>query len=145
MDSLHEIAISTPASNVLDAWTTKEGLRAWWTGDVTVPRAAGENYVFGFDGGKVKFHFRVVDQKPGVSVRMVGVEGPNMPAEWVGTELDARVSTEGPGRSRLQFAHRNWRSIEGAYCVCNTTWGELMYRLRDSCEGKPRGPLFQDY
>jgi hypothetical protein len=25
---------------------------------------------------------------------------------------------------------------------CNTTWGELMFRLKSVAEGKPRGPLF---
>jgi uncharacterized protein YndB with AHSA1/START domain len=142
MDSLHEIEISAPAAKVFDTWTTKDGLRAWWTGDVTVPRAKGESYVFGFDDGNVKFHFRVVNEVPGVSARWVGVAGPGMPAEWIDTEIDVRLSKAEGDRTRLQFAHRNWRSIEGAYCVCNTTWGELMYRLRDYCEGKPRGALF---
>jgi len=129
-------------SKVFDAWTTEDGLRAWWTRDVNVPHGAGTHYVFGFDGGKVKFHFEVVEEVPGVSVRWVGIQGPGMPAEWVGTEIDVRLSTPREGQTRLQFAHRNWRSTEGAFCVCNTTWGELAYRLRDSCEGRPRGPLF---
>jgi len=65
-----------------------------------------------------------------------------MPAEWVDTKIDVHISRASDGRTRLQFAHRDWRSAEGFYCVCNTTWGELLYRLRDWCEGRPRGPLF---
>jgi uncharacterized protein YndB with AHSA1/START domain len=142
MDSLHEIAVGAPAAKVFQAWTTVEGLRAWWTADVTVPRASGDLYVLRFDKGSVAFHFRVEEEVPDERLLWRGVEGSGMPAEWVGTKLDVRLSRASDGRTRMQFAHRDWRSAEGFYCVCNTTWGELVYRLRDWCEGRPRGPLF---
>jgi uncharacterized protein YndB with AHSA1/START domain len=142
MDSLHEIPVAAPGTKVYQAWTTAEGLRAWWTADVSVPAAKGGEYVFRFDGGKVAFHFVVEEEVPGERALWRGVEGPGMPDEWVGTKIDVRISAAGEGRTRLQFAHRGWRTAEGFYCVCNTTWGELMYRLRDWCEGHPRGPLF---
>jgi uncharacterized protein YndB with AHSA1/START domain len=141
MDSLHEIAIAAPAAKVFQAWTTAEGLRAWWTSDVTTPRGSDGDYVFRFDGG-VAFHFHVEEEVPGERVLWRGVEGPGMPAEWVGTKIDVHLSHASDGRTRLQFAHRDWRSADGFYCVCNTTWGELVYRLRDWCEGRSRGPLF---
>jgi uncharacterized protein YndB with AHSA1/START domain len=139
---MHEITVSAPAERVFEAWTTKDGLRAWWTPDVVVPPAQGDQYVFGFDGGRVQFHFRVDEHIPGKRILWTGVEGQKMPAEWVGTRIDVRLSTVPEDRTRMQFVHRGWRSIEGAYCECNTTWGELMYRLRDWCEGRARGPLF---
>lgn len=142
MDSLHEIPIAAPATKVFQAWTTAEGLRGWWTADASAPRASDGEYVFRFDKGNVAFHFLVEEEVPGERVLWRGVEGPGMPAEWVGTKIDVRLSHASDGRTRLQFAHRDWRSAEGFYCVCNTTWGELMYRLRDWCEGRPRGPLF---
>jgi uncharacterized protein YndB with AHSA1/START domain len=142
MDSLHEIAVAAPAAKVFQAWTTAEGLTGWWTADATAPRDGGGEYVFRFDGGSVAFHFRVEEEVPGERVLWRGVEGPGMPAEWVGTKIDVRLSSTGDGKTRMQFAHRDWRSAEGFYCVCNTTWGELMYRLRDWCEGRSRGPLF---
>jgi uncharacterized protein YndB with AHSA1/START domain len=141
MDSLHEIPISAPPARVYETWTTAAGLRAWWTADVTVPTGESGHYVFGFDGGRVKFHFRVDKEVASEIVHWTGVPGPGMPDEWIGTEIDVRLSAGGGG-TRMRVAHRNWRSIEGAYCVCNTTWGELMYRIRDYCEGRPRGPLF---
>ena len=142
MDSMHEIMVSAPASRVYEAWTTKDGLQAWWTGNATVPGSPGGNYVFRFEGGNVAFHFRADEQVPGERVLWTGVEGPNMPDEWIGTHIDVRITKVAEGRTRMQFAHRDWRSTEGAYCMCNTTWGELMYRLKDSCEGRSRGPLF---
>jgi uncharacterized protein YndB with AHSA1/START domain len=142
VDSLHEIAVNASALKVFEVWTTKAGLEQWWTADVTVPKNEAEPYVFGFDKGSVKFYFQIVEQLPGVSVRWTAVDGPNMPAEWVDTQIDVRLSIAPEARTRMQFAHRNWRTTEGFYCVCNTSWGELMYRLRDVCEGRSRGPLF---
>jgi uncharacterized protein YndB with AHSA1/START domain len=142
MDSLHEIPIHAAPTKVFEAWTTADGLRGWWTAVAAVPGGADGEYVLSFDGGKVAFHFRVEEEVPGERVLWRGVEGPGMPGEWVGTKIDARITSGGDGHTRLQFAHRGWRSAEGFYCVCNTTWGELMYRLRDWCEGHSRGPLF---
>jgi uncharacterized protein YndB with AHSA1/START domain len=143
VDSLHEIAIAAPATRVFEAWATNEGLRGWWTAAASAPTAseAGQ-YVLRFDDGSVAFYFQVEEEVAGERLLWRGVDGPAMPAEWIGTKLDVRLSPTSDGRTRLQFAHRDWRSTEGFYCVCNTTWGELMYRLRDWCEARPRGPLF---
>src|SRR5262249_7003125 len=137
-----EIPVAAPVTKVFQAWTTSEGLRAWWTADVTVPRGDDRRYVFRFDGGKVAFYFQVEEEIPGERVVWRGVEGPRVAAASVGTTIDVRLSRSDDLRTRLQFAHRGWRTAEGFYCVCNTTWGELMYRLRDWCEGRSRGPLF---
>lgn len=40
----------------------------------------------------------------------------------------------------LNFTHGNWRSPGGYFAPCNSTWGELMYRLKDYVEGKRPGP-----
>jgi uncharacterized protein YndB with AHSA1/START domain len=142
MDSLHEIPVAAPPAKVYQAWTTVEGLTAWWTADAKTPEHGDGEYVFTFDGGSVAFHFRVEEEVPGERVLWRGVAGPGMPEEWIGTTIDVHLSQAGNGRTRLQFGHRGWRSSDGFYCVCNTTWGELLYRLRDWCEGRPRGPLF---
>lgn len=142
MDSLHEIAVAAPAEKVFQAWTTEEGLRGWWTAGVSTPSSLQTEYVFRFDGGNVAFHFRIEQELAGERILWRGVDGPGMPPEWVGTQIDVRLSRGSDGRTRMQFAHRDWQTTEGFYCVCNTTWGELMYRLRDWCEGQPRGPLF---
>jgi uncharacterized protein YndB with AHSA1/START domain len=143
LDSLHEILISAPALKVYEAWTTKTGLEQWWTSDVSAQHGNAVSYELGFDGGNVKFYFQPIEEVPGARIRWTGVDGLNMPAEWVDTEIDVQISIAADGRTRLQFAHRNWRSIEGFYCVCNTSWGELMYRLRDACEGHSRGAVVQ--
>lgn len=140
-DSLHEIPIQAPRETVHDAWTTERGLSSWWTAKSRVAGEVGALNVFVFDGGNVEFHFRIDEQVPGELLRWTGVLAEKMPEEWVGTRIE--VDLEGSGdTTRMRFAHRNWKSTEGMYRVCNTTWGELMYRLRDHCEGRGRGPLF---
>jgi uncharacterized protein YndB with AHSA1/START domain len=146
MDSLHEIPVAAPAKKVFQAWTTAEGLKAWWTTDVSTPTAKKKGdkgeYVFRFGGGSVAFHFAVKKEVAGKRVVWRGVKGKGMPKEWVGTKIDVHISKGKGGGTRLQFAHRDWKNAKGAYCECNTTWGELMYRLKGWCEGKGRGALF---
>lgn len=141
-DSLHEIAIQADPQRVFDAWTTRDGIRGWWTDDARMAGAVGGENVFGFDHGSVEFHFRIDEQVPGERVLWSGVPGSHMPDEWIGTRIDVRISKLPDGRTRLRFAHANWKSTEGMFAICTTSWGELIYRLRDFCEGKGRGPLF---
>ena len=140
-DSLHEIPIQADPATVYKAWTTSEGLAAWWTKDSRAGKKPGEVNIFVFDGGNVEFHFRIDEQVDGKKVRWIGVKAGKMPDEWVGTRIEVDLAQANRG-TRLRFGHKGWKSAEGMYCVCNTTWGELMYRLRDYCEGKARGPLF---
>ncbi|SRR6266851_1418414 len=141
-DSMHEIAIQADPRKVYDAWTTREGLSSWWTAQSRVSGEPGEKNVFAFNGDAVRFNFRIDEQVPGERVLWTGVSGEKMPAEWVGTKIDVRLSRLTDGGTRMLFSHRNWANTDGAFARCNTTWGELMHRLQDYCEGRPRGPLF---
>lgn len=140
-DSLHEIPVKASPNKVYEAWTTAAGLSAWWTKDSRVAERVGDVNVFVFDGGNVEFHFRIDDQVPERRVRWTGLAADKMPAEWVGTRIEVDLEPA-DGGTRMRFGHKNWKEATSLYCVCNTTWGELMYRLRDHCEGKGRGPLF---
>jgi uncharacterized protein YndB with AHSA1/START domain len=141
-DSLHEINIAASVRKVYDAWTTEQGLCAWWTAKAKVSSTQGQINVFAFDGGAVEFHFRIDEQTPERRVLWTGVSADKMPDEWVGTKIDVRLNELEGGRTRMRFAHRDWQSTDGAFAFCNSTWGELMHRLRDYCEGRGRGPLF---
>ncbi len=140
-DLLHEISIQAEPQVVYEAWTTAQGLASWWTKDARIADAMGGVNVFVFNAGNIEFHFRVDEQIPGERVRWTGIAADKMPEEWVDTRIEVDI-TGSEETTRLQFGHKNWKSTEGMYGLCNTTWGELMYRLRDYCEGKGRGPLF---
>ena len=44
--------------------------------------------------------------------------------------------------TNLHFIHANWEAETEYFTNCNTTWGELMFRIKSAAEGDPRGPLF---
>jgi hypothetical protein len=61
--------------------------------------------------------------------------------EWNGTHIAFGLEVRGPGTT-LRFPHGGWRSENDYFVSCNTTWGELMCRLKAAAEGKSHGPLF---
>ena len=140
-DILHRITIQAPPEKIVSAVSTDEGIRSWWTDECDVSPRVGAVDVFRFGGGAVVFHFRVDELGPG-RVAWTCVPGEKTPPEWVGTEVTFEMQRLPEGKTRLDFAHRGWRSAEGELPQCNTVWGELMHRLKDSAEGKPRGAYF---
>jgi hypothetical protein len=43
---------------------------------------------------------------------------------------------------QLDFRHANWQDPTPYFVSCNTTWGALMFRLKNAAEGRSAGPLF---
>jgi uncharacterized protein YndB with AHSA1/START domain len=121
--------------------SSQDGLCSWWTAASKASPEVGHVNVFSFDGGSVEFHFRVDEQEAPKRLSWTCLAAPKVPREWVGTRITAELSAVDAG-TRLRFAHRGWASREGAYALCNTTWGHLMYRLRDAAEGNKPGPFF---
>ena len=62
--------------------------------------------------------------------------------EWEGTELRFEL-TPTPKGVMLHFLQAGWRDATEYFRMCNTTWGELMYRLKNDAEGHGAGPLFR--
>ncbi len=50
--------------------------------------------------------------------------------------------TKNDGKTRLRFTHADWKAETDYFIDCTATWGELMYRLKATVEGKNPGPLF---
>jgi len=59
------------------------------------------------------------------------------PAEWAGTTLEWTLRPD-DGGTRLDFRHGDWKAMTPYAIMCNSTWGELMYRLKKFVEsGRP--------
>jgi hypothetical protein len=43
----------------------------------------------------------------------------------------------------LDFLHANWQDPTPYFVSCNTTWGALMFRLKNAAEGRVAGPMFR--
>lgn len=78
---------------------------------------------------------------------MVRLECTGGPDELAGTELtwelrgDEGTASDGGGTDVL-FTHANWASTDGAFRICNSTWGALMYRLKAYAESGRSDPFF---
>ena len=140
-DILHRITVAATPVEIWPLVTTANGFRTWWTDDCEAIPKVGSVAIFRFDGGAVEFHFHMDELTPRRAA-WTCVPAPKVPDEWVGTRLTFDLDPAAKARTVVRFGHLGWRSIEGEYPACNTVWGELMHRLKDSSEGRPRGPYF---
>jgi hypothetical protein len=91
---------------------------------------------FGFEKRGMVFRMVVDALEPGKSVRM-SCSGDH--PEWTGTNLEWTIEPA-PEGSILCFYHRGWREMTPFAASCNSTWGELMYRLKNYVETKRAEP-----
>ncbi len=134
----HEVEIDAPPEKVFEAITTQAGLRGWWTADSMAEPRVGSVAVFGFYNRRLLFRMRIEKLTPGKKVVWTCL-GEN--DEWKGTRLIWQISQK-EGATVLRFVHGDWRSTSGYFAYCNSTWGMLMYRLKDYAEGKAPGPYY---
>jgi uncharacterized protein YndB with AHSA1/START domain len=132
----HQISINAAPEQVFAALATSGGLRGWWTADSTADTKVSGKAEFGFNNRQVMFRMTIEELEPGKRVvwRCHG-DSP----EWIGTTLTWDIApTE--GGSVLRFSQNGWQSMSEMYALCNTTWGELMYRMKLYLEGGNPGP-----
>lgn len=139
-DLLHEIFVNAPAEKVYAALTTQNGLHGWWTADAIIEGRVGGSAQFGFDKRATVFRMKVEELTPSTRV-VLSCHGDV--DEWKGTRLTWEISRK-DGGSIVQFRHANWREATHLFAICNSSWGELMHRLKDYSEGKSRGPLWTE-
>ena len=63
--------------------------------------------------------------------------------EWNGTVLTWDLTPDGKATT-VRFVHGQWKTFSDYCAMCNSTWGELMYRLKDYLEGKNPGPHWRE-
>ncbi len=93
---------------------------------------------FGFKNRSALFRMRIAGLQPGRRVVWSCLGGT---PEWTGTRLTWDLTPK-DGGTDLRVMHGAWRSTEGAFARCNSTWGELRYRLKAYAEGKAPGLHF---
>jgi uncharacterized protein YndB with AHSA1/START domain len=135
-DLQHLITIAAPPDKVYAALATEAGMRSWWTADTTMDARVGGKAVFGFGRRATTFRMTVETLEPGKRV-VLSCQGE--PEEWNGTRLTWTITPEKTG-AVLRFAHANWKVMSDMACLCNSTWGELMYRIKGAAEGAAPGP-----
>jgi uncharacterized protein YndB with AHSA1/START domain len=132
----HLIPIDATPANVYAALATEKGLKGWWTADTHADEKVGGKAEFGFDNRGMVFRMEIEELSPGERV-VWSCHGDH--PEWAGTRLTWTIA-EKDGATALRFTHGGWKSDSDFCATCNSTWGELMYRLKDYVEGKHPGP-----
>lgn len=136
-EMFHQVEIDTTPEKVYEAITTEEGLRSWWTADCIAEPLKGSIAQFGFNHRAVVFRMRIEELSPHRRIvwKCIG----DFEA-WNDTVLSWAISPQG-SVTVLHLTHGMWRSTTGWFAPCNSTWGELMYRLKGYLEGRAPGPL----
>jgi uncharacterized protein YndB with AHSA1/START domain len=136
----HQIPINAAPEKVYAALSTQAGLRGWWTLDATADEKVGGKAEFGFDNRQTIFRMKIEKLEP--SKQVVWSCHGEQP-EWIGTILTWDIRREG-NITMLRFTQGGWKSMSEMYAMCNSSWGELVHRLRDYAEDKNPGPHWRD-
>ena len=133
-DIRHSIQIAVKRETIYPLVATAEGFAQWWASDITESGGAAE---LGFFKRATVYRLRLRVDQPPTHAEWVCETG----QEWSGTRIIFSLEASGSG-TVLRFTHGGWGSETDFFVSCNTTWGELMFRLKAAAEGKSRGPLF---
>jgi len=136
----HLISIEAPPGKVYAALATSAGLGAWWTADSRTDDKPGGEAEFGFDKRSVVYGMTAERLDPNRQVVWKCLGGH---PEWIGTTLTWTIEPE-DGGSLLRFSQSGWRAMTDMVATCNSTWGELMYRLKAYAEGDNPGPHWRE-
>lgn len=135
-DIRHAIFIAAPAERVHALVSTPQGFSQWWSEDVTENKAA-HTVDLGFFNRATVYQLSPARMAPPQTAEWICKSG----QEWSGTKLVFDTASKNGG-AMLRFAHADWKAETDYFTSCNTTWGELMFRLKACAEGKAPGPLF---
>jgi uncharacterized protein YndB with AHSA1/START domain len=133
-DIIH--SIQTPASpqSVYELVSSAQGLAQWWAVDVSEKDGAVE---LGFFKRQTVYRLKAQTMQPPQQAEWLVETG----KEWSGTRIVFQLEATKSG-TLIRFTHAGWQAATDYFISCNTTWGELMFRLKAAAEGHSRGPLF---
>ena len=134
-DIRHSIVIDAAAEKIQPLISSASGFSQWWAADARQDGAGG-TVDLGFFNRATVYHLEpVAPAAHKAEWRCTSGK------EWNGTRIVFELAPSA-GRTVLRFSHAEWQSETDYFVSCNTTWGELMFRLKAAAEGKTPGPLF---
>jgi hypothetical protein len=133
-DIRHAIQIAAGPEQIFAIASTARGWSQWWAEDVREKDGVIE---LGFFNRTTIYRLKPLAQQAPTRSEWRCESG----KEWEGTRLIFDLQPLANG-TLLRFTHADWGSETDYFVSCTTTWGELMFRLKSTAEGKPRGPLF---
>jgi hypothetical protein len=135
-DIKHSIQIDATSQLVHPFVASAEGFSRWWAADVTEDKTSG-NVELGFFNRATVYGLHPIQIAAPRQAHWLCQSG----KEWSGTRLLFDLAEQN-GKTLLRFTHADWQAETDYLVACTTTWGELMYRIKSTAEGKTPGPLF---
>lgn len=121
---------------VLEALTTTEGIKGFWTSCADVPREVGETLKLGFAVAPLPFDLRLEQSDD----RTVAWRTESFPPHWVGTTIRWDVEPRDDG-STVKFRHDGFTE-DGHAGHAAFTWGQIMVQLKHYAESGSPAPVF---
>jgi uncharacterized protein YndB with AHSA1/START domain len=134
-DIRHAISIAASPEEIYELVSGAPGFARWWAADVT--EQAGGIVELGFFQRETVYRLQPVRLTAPSEALWICQSG----KEWQGTRIEFWLQALG-ANTMVRFRHAGWASDTQYFISCNTTWGELMFRLKAAAEGKGLGPLF---
>lgn len=135
-DIKHSIQIEAASRLVHPLVASAGGFSQWWAADVTEDKPSGSVELGFFKRSTVYGVTPILIAAPR-QAHWLCQSG----KEWKGTRLLFDLADQN-GKTLLRFTHADWQEETDYLIACTTTWGELMYRIKCTAEGRTPGPLF---
>lgn len=132
----HAISIDAAPTRILPLISSAEGFSQWWAADV-YEDGSTKIVDLSFSKGSTIYRLDPVAGMPSGEVAWLCQTG----NEWQGTKLLFKMTFDGKS-TLLKFTHSGWAAETDYFVACNTTWGAIMFRLKEAAEGKGIGPFF---
>jgi len=133
----HLVVSSAPPAAIYPLIARGTGFAQWWAADVWGGTDAPDTVALGFFGRQTVYQLRIASHTPRQQIAWRCETG----REWADTTLAFQLEQR-DASTLIHFVHRDWKEETEYFRQCNTTWGELMFRLKAAAEGKAPGPLF---
>ncbi len=131
----HAITIDVPPEKIFPLVGFGRGFAQWWAADLT--EVSPDAVELGFFNRATIYRLQRTRSAAPTEVEWLCTSG----KEWKDTRLVFHLTPAKTG-AQLRFTHADWRNETDYFTSCNTTWGELLFRLKAAAEGKEPGPLF---
>jgi uncharacterized protein YndB with AHSA1/START domain len=126
-DIAHLIKIRATPERVYQAIATADGIRNWWTRDVSLDDEVGSMGEFGFYGHRFAIKVRVAELVPSAHISWSNVSSTR--GSFDGTTIVFDLKPDG-NDTTLLFAHRGFKNADDEYASATTRWGYYLLSLK---------------
>jgi uncharacterized protein YndB with AHSA1/START domain len=138
-DILQLLRFNAKPEKLYEAFTTQNGLSAWWTAKTKAEARVGAMLEFYFDE-KYYAKFEVTKLEENKKIEWKFREGS---VDWQGTVISFDISQKN-SMTFVRFRHGNWKEASDYFQMCSATWGHLLFKLlADYVEEGKRNPYFK--